>query len=65
MKKPHASKRTRIPRQVKLTRSFVKDWQRLSRSGRYDMQRLKSVMRLLADNDAPLPPEGKGHPRKG
>ena len=65
MKKPRASKRTRLPRQVELTRSFVKDWQRLSRSGRYDMPRLKSVMRLLADNDAPLPPEWKDHPLKG
>ena len=29
------------------------------------MPRLKSVMRLLTDNDAPLPPEGKDHPLNG
>ena len=61
----HASRRTRLPRQVKLTKSFVKDWRRLSRSGRYDMPRLKRAMRLIADNDAPLPPEWKDHALKG
>lgn len=43
----------------------MKDWDRLSRSGRYDMHRLKQVMLLLAANDAPLGPEWKDHPLKG
>ena len=48
-----------------MTRSFVKNWERLSRSGRYDMKRLKKVMVLLVENDAPLGPEWKDHPLKG
>lgn len=47
------------------TKAFHKDWQRLSRSGRYDMARLKSVMLLLIANDEPLGPEWRDHPLKG
>jgi len=47
------------------TKAFHKDWQRLSRSGRYDMGRLKSVMLLLIANDGPLGPEWRDHPLKG
>ena len=47
------------------TRSFLKDWQRLSRSGRYDMNRLKAVMLQLIANDDPLGPERRDHPLKG
>ena len=65
MTKPRASKRTGLPRQVRITRSFIKDWQRLSRSGRHDMPRLKHVMRLIAGNDAPLGPAWKDHALKG
>ena len=65
MKKPAASKRTRPPRRTDYTRDFLKDWERLSRSGRYDMKRLKAVMLLLIANDAPLGPERKDHPLKG
>lgn len=43
----------------------MKDWQRLSRSGRYDMGRLKAVMLLLIANDAPLPRERRDHALKG
>lgn len=38
------------------------DWQRLSRSGRYDLRRLRELMMLLIANDAPLGPEWKDHP---
>ena len=55
LKKPAASsKRAKLPRRVDYARRFLKDWKRLSRSGRYDMKRLKSVMLLLIANDAPL-----------
>jgi hypothetical protein len=37
--------------------AFLKDWERLSRSGRYDLKRLKEVMLLLIANDSPLGPE--------
>ena len=37
----------------------------LSRSGRYDLKRLKEAMLLLIGNDAPLGPEWLDHPLKG
>jgi mRNA interferase YafQ len=45
-------------------RSFARDWERLSRSGRFDMTRLKTVMLLIIANDGPLPPEWKDHELK-
>ncbi len=65
MKRPAASKRATLPRRVDYSRAFLKDWQRLTRSGRYDMKRLKRVMLLLAANDAPLGTEWKDHALKG
>jgi mRNA interferase YafQ len=65
LKKPAAAKRARPPRRVDFAKSFLKDWERLSRSGRYDMRRLKEVMLLLIANDAPLGPEWKEHSLKG
>lgn len=65
LKKPLANKRTRLPRRVDFAKSFLRDWDRLSRSGRYDMRRLKEAMLLLAANDEPLGPEWKDHPLKG
>ncbi len=47
------------------TKAFSKDWERLSRSGRYDMHRLKEAMLLLIAGDAPLGPEWKDHALKG
>jgi len=37
----------------------------LTRSGRYDMKRLKEAMLLLIANDEPLGPERFDHPLKG
>ena len=59
------AKRAPFPREVDYAKSFLKDWERLSRSGPYDMHRLKEVMMLLVANDAPLGPEWKDHPLKG
>ena len=61
MKKPASSKRAQLPRASDYTRQFLKDWQRLSHSGRYDMGRLKEVMTLLIANDGPLPAEWLDH----
>ena len=47
-KKPASSKRASIPRRSDYTKTFAKDWVRLSRSGRYDMHLLKEVMVLFA-----------------
>jgi mRNA interferase YafQ len=54
-KKPAASKRAPLPRASDYTKFFLKDWQRLSHSGRYHMNRLKEAMLLLVANEG-LPP---------
>ena len=64
-KKPASGKRTSFPRSADYAKSFVKDWQRLSDSGSYDMVRLKQVMLLLIANDEPLPAEWLDHALKG
>lgn len=64
-KRTPASKRTSPPRRTDYTKVFLKDWERLSRSGRYDMTRLKEAMMLLTANDAPLPPQWLDHPLSG
>ena len=58
-------KRASLLRSCDFSKSFVKDWERLNRSGRYDMHRLKEVMLLLVANDAPLGPEWLEHLLKG
>lgn len=56
-KKPASGKRAAPPKACDYTKTFRKDWKRLSRSGRYNLKRLKEAMRLLAANDASLGPE--------
>lgn len=65
MKNPAASKRAAPPRRADYTRQFLKDWETLSRSGRYDMHRLKEGMLLLIAADSPLGPEWRDHPLRG
>lgn len=64
-KKPAKLKRAKPPRSSDKTRQFAKDWERLSHSGRYDMNHLKDAMLLLIANDAPLPPEYFDHELAG
>ncbi len=64
-KKTAASKRAPLPRASDYTKVFLKDWERLSRSGRYDMNRLKEAMTLIVANDAPLGAEWKDHELTG
>jgi|SRR3989338_1081018 len=64
-KKPAQQKRAKPPRNSDKTKQFAKDWERLSHSGRYDMNRLKEAMMLLIANDAPLPPEYFDHQLSG
>ena len=64
-KKAPGSKRTRPPRATDYAKQFLKDWERLSRSARYDMNLLKGVMLQLVANDVPLGPEWKDHQLKG
>jgi mRNA interferase YafQ len=65
LKSPSESKRASQPRRIDYAKSFNKDWERLNRSGRYDIRRLKEVMLLLIANDAPLGPEWSDHLLKG
>ncbi|HGH0373318.1 TPA: type II toxin-antitoxin system YafQ family toxin [Yersinia enterocolitica] len=53
-----------MPRTADYTKGFLKDWEKLSRSGRYDMHRLKHSMLLLIANDTPLGAEWLDHPLK-
>ena len=64
-KKPASSKRAALPRACDYTKTFRKDWERLSRSGRFDLNRLKTAMLLLVANDGPLGPEWRHHPLAG
>ncbi len=59
------NKRAVHPRAVDYSKEFSKDWERLSRSGRYNMPRLKQVMLALVANDGPLGPEWRDHALKG
>lgn len=58
-------KRSNFPRAVDFSKVFKKDWERLSHSGRYDMNRLKAVMTLLFENDGSLPAEYQDHALTG
>ena len=60
-KKTAVNKRAQPPRAADYAKSFLKDWERLSRSGRYNMNVLKEAMLLLIANDGPLAPEWLDH----
>ena len=59
------NKRAALPRASDYSKTFRKDWERLSHSGRFDMRRLKAVMLLLIANDGPLGPEWQDHALTG
>ena len=59
------SKRAPLLRAASFAKSFLKDWDRLSRAGRHDMYRLKEAMLLLIANDAPLGAEWLDHALTG
>jgi len=64
-KKTAASKRAALPREAVYARSFLRDWERLSQSGRFDMNRLKEAMLSLIANDGTLKPQWLDHPLQG
>lgn len=63
--RPVGRKRATPPRACDTTKAFRNDWERLARSGRHDLTRLKEAMLLLIANDAPLGPEWFDHALKG
>jgi len=60
-----SKKRTNPIRDVLKTRQFLKDWDRLSTSGRYDLNRLNEAMLLLVSGNSSLGPEWLDHPLSG
>jgi mRNA interferase YafQ len=58
-------KRAAPPLASENTKSFQKDWDRLLKSGRYDMGRIKETMLLIIANNGPLPPEYQDHQLAG
>ena len=64
-KKPAEAKRASLPRAAGFSKAFPKDWERLGRSGRFDLKRLEEAMLHIIANDAPLGPEWFDHPLKG
>lgn len=64
-KKIASNKRAALPRTSDYSKTFLKDWERLSRSGRFDLNRLKEAMVLLVANDGSLSAEWLDHPLKG
>ena len=60
-KKNPGGKRATLPRASDYTKSFAKDWVRLTHSGRFNMKQLKEAMLLLIANDTRLPPEWLDH----
>ncbi|MFH1793099.1 MAG: type II toxin-antitoxin system YafQ family toxin [Pseudomonadota bacterium] len=65
MKRPAETRRAPAPRRADYTKQFLKDWETLARSGRYDMHRLKQAMLLIIANDGPLGAEWLDHQLKG
>lgn len=65
IKKPAKAKRAPLPKKSDYTRQFVKDWEKLTHSGKQDMQRLKEVMMLLIANEGPMPAEWLDHELDG
>jgi mRNA interferase YafQ len=64
-KKAPSRKRATLPRASDHTKAFIKDWTRLSHSGRFDLKRLKEAMLLLIANDGPLGREYLDHSLTG
>lgn len=64
-KKTASSRRAALPRASDHAKSFRKDWERWTRSDRYDMKHLKEAMLRLIANDEPLGSEWLDHPLKG
>ena len=65
LKKTAPSKRAAPLRAADYTKAFFKDYERLSRSGRYDMNKLKGVMLQLIASDALLGSEWRDHQLSG
>jgi mRNA interferase YafQ len=59
------NKRAPPPRVFRYAKTFLKDWERLTRTGRFNMRQLKEAMLILIAGDQALGPEWLDHPLKG
>lgn len=64
-RKTSGQRRTNLPRKADYTKTFVHDWERLSKAGKLDLHRLKEVMVLLIADAGPLGAEWRDHALKG
>ena len=64
-RKPEKTPKTKLPLEVKYTRDFEKDWTRLERSGKCNMERLKTLMMKVIANEGPLDAIYLEHELKG
>jgi mRNA interferase YafQ len=62
---PQDARRAIPPRASDYAKEFLKDWDSLSRSGRFSMRQLKEAMMLLIANEEQLGPEWLDHVLKG
>ena len=62
--KPPSARRAELPRQSDYAKSFGKDWERLNRSARFDMNRLREVMLMLIARES-IGVEWQDHPLQG
>ena len=60
-----ARKRAVLPRETSYSNDFLRDWGKLERSGKHDMNLITDAMLLLIAARAPLPAEWKDHQLKG
>lgn len=64
-KRSPVSKRVVLPRESSYAKDFLRDWEKLSRSGKHDMNIITEAILLLIAGNAPLPAEWKDHQLKG
>jgi mRNA interferase YafQ len=62
---PRGDRRPVLPRSDDHTRAFTQGWERLARSGRYDLRRLREAMLLLIARDGRLEAQWRDHPLRG
>lgn len=64
-KKSSGTRRVKYFRDVRQTKDFLSDWDRLEDSGQHDLNRVKEAMAILAVNNGSMPPEWKDHELNG
>ncbi|MBQ7155697.1 MAG: type II toxin-antitoxin system YafQ family toxin [Synergistaceae bacterium] len=58
-------RRTPFPREIHYYADFKRDWEKLERSGKHDMHRIKEAISLLMMNEGPLTADWRDHKLSG